>query len=74
MIEKSNFFSVSEKIFKQNGLSEFTKPEIFEKFYSLTEIMLRVNEEMNLPAITDPEAVILKHYADCLLIAKATDG
>ena len=70
MIEKSKFFSVSEEIFSENGLSEFANGQIFEKFYFLTEIMLRVNEEMNLTAITDPEAVILKHYADCLLIAK----
>lgn len=70
MIEKSKFFSISEEIFSENGLFEFANGQIFEKFYSLTEIMLRVNEEMNLTAITDPEAVILKHYADCLLIAK----
>ncbi len=73
MIEKSKFFSVSEEIFSENGLFEFAKAEIFEKFYLLTEIMLKVNEEMNLTAITDPESVILKHYADCLLIAKETD-
>lgn len=72
MIEKSKFFSVSEDIFAQNELSEFANEQIFEKFYLLTEIMLRVNEEMNLTAITDPEAVILKHYADCLLIAKTS--
>ena len=74
MIEKTKFFSISEEIFTENGLCEFAKPEIFEKFYSLTEIMLKVNEEMNLTAITDPEAVVLKHYADCLLIAKESDG
>ncbi len=74
MIEKSKFFSVAEEIFSENGLLEFANPEIFEKFFSLTEIMLRVNEEMNLTAITDPEAVILKHYADCLLIAKQIDS
>ena len=74
MIEKSKFFSVSEEIFSENGLSELANSQIFEKFYSLTEIMLRVNEEMNLTAITDPEAVILKHYADCLLIAKKESG
>ncbi len=72
MIEKSKFFDVSEEIFEENGLSEFSRPEIFEKFYNLTEIMLRVNKEMNLTAITDPEAVILKHYADCLLLAGRT--
>ncbi len=74
MIEKSNFFAVSEEIFKENALDEFIKEEIFEKFHRLTEIMLRVNEEMNLTAITDPEAVILKHYADCLLVAKSSSG
>ena len=73
MIEKSKFFSVSEEIFAENGLSEFINSEIFEKFFSLTEIMLKVNEEMNLTAITDLEGVILKHYADCLLIAKESD-
>lgn len=74
MIEKSKFFSLSEEIFAENGLSCFANGGFFEKFHSLTEIMLRVNEEMNLTAITDPEQVILRHYADCLLIAKTESG
>lgn len=74
MIEKSKFFTISEEIFAENGLSDLAGGEVLDKFYELTEIMLRVNEEMNLTAITDPEMVILRHYADCLLVARKESG
>lgn len=41
-----------------------------EKLYRLTEIMLEVNKSMNLTAITEESAVILKHYADSVSISK----
>ena len=40
-----------------------------EKLFVLTERMLKVNESMNLTAITDVDGVILKHYADSLTIS-----
>lgn len=37
--------------------------ELFEKF---TRIMVDTNKNMNITAITDPEGIALKHYADSL--------
>lgn len=41
-----------------------------EKLFALTEIMLEVNKSMNLTAITEESAVILKHYADSVSISR----
>ncbi len=38
-------------------------------FTSLTEKMLRVNEKMNLTAVTRPEEIAVKHYVDCAAMA-----
>ena len=45
MIEKSKFFSVSEEVFKENGLSEFAKPEIFEKTDNNAEALISYETE-----------------------------
>ena len=44
--------------------------EQIEKLAALTDIMLEVNKSMNLTAITEESAVILKHYADSLTVAE----
>ncbi len=54
----------------QNGLERFQNDEICSKFHALTERMLEVNQYMNLTAIKEPRAVILRHYADSLTIEK----
>ena len=41
---------------------------------SLTEIMLEENEKYNLTAITDPDKIILHHYADCASLAAILPG
>ena len=57
------------QIFSTNvGLPTLQGEEI-EKLYRLTEIMLEVNKSMNLTAITEERAVILKHYADSLTVS-----
>ena len=40
-----------------------------EKLFELTERMLEVNKNMNLTAITEQSAIILKHYADSLTVS-----
>lgn len=54
-------------VFSANGRS-LSQPQA-EAFARLTEEMLRVNGYMNLTAVTDPEEIAVKHYADCASIA-----
>ena len=64
MFDKSEFKSLFTEIFEKNGLSEYTTDEIIEKMYEMSDYMLKINEHMNLTAITDMEGVIAKHLAD----------
>ena len=66
-------FEFKEKLavaFKANALSVDLTDEKAEKLYELTKIMLEVNKSMNLTAITDEDAIIVKHYADSLTVSK----
>ncbi len=64
--------------FKQNTIEIFSlnpslptpNGEQTEKLFALTEIMLEVNKSMNLTAITEESAIILKHYADSASISR----
>ncbi len=57
-------------IFEKNSLSGLVTDERAKKLFELTQIMLEVNKSMNLTAITDERAIILKHYADSLTVSK----
>ena len=69
MIDKQSFISKLNKVFDDNGFSRLLSLEIGDKFYALTERMLEENEKYNLTAITDPDKIILNHYADCAALA-----
>ncbi|MBQ8551948.1 MAG: 16S rRNA (guanine(527)-N(7))-methyltransferase RsmG [Clostridia bacterium] len=69
-IDKAEFSDKFAAALNINGLSEFSAAELTDKFHSLTERMLTVNEYMNLTAITELDGVILKHYVDSLAAAK----
>ena len=56
-------------IFANNDFLPTPADEQIKKLYELTNIMLEVNKSMNLTAITEENAVILKHYADSVSIA-----
>lgn len=45
-------------------------PEIRERLNTYGNLLLEWNEKMNLTAITEPEAVLYKHFYDCLLFLK----
>ncbi len=64
----SDFFALFEAIFAQNGLHAHATAENTAKFHQLTARMLEVNEHMNLTAITEPRAIILRHYLDSLTV------
>ena len=69
-MEKQEFFEISEKVFAENGISEFWQGEKKDLFYDLCNIMLEQNKVMNLSAIRDEAGVICRHFADSLTIAK----
>ncbi len=69
-INEQAFKSRLTKVFSENSLSSLLSQEKCEKFLALTKRMLEENEKYNLTAITDPDKVILAHYADCATLAK----
>lgn len=68
-INEKAFKSELTKVFGANGLSSLLSLERVEKFYRLTVRMLEENEKYNLTAITEPDKIILNHYADCATLA-----
>ncbi len=70
-LNRQNFISELTRVFKLNGMSAYLNAERSELFFRLTERMLTENEKYNLTAITDPDKIILNHYADCAAMAKA---
>ncbi|MBR2907929.1 MAG: 16S rRNA (guanine(527)-N(7))-methyltransferase RsmG [Clostridia bacterium] len=78
-MEFEAYKALHERIFRENGLGSFLEDSVSretlsgktELFWLLTERMLKVNEQMNLTAVRDPESVIFLHYADSLVIASA---
>ena len=69
-LECADFTAAFVRILAENGLAEFATEALADRFFALTERLLRVNAVMNLTAITDPHEIILKHYADSLRAAK----
>lgn len=69
-MEFSEFSAIFHTVMGQNGLEHLANDESCAKFHRLTERMLEVNAYMNLTAIKEPRAVILRHYADSLTIEK----
>lgn len=68
-MEFTTFFEACREIFaRQKNLPTPTEEEATALF-QLTEIMLETNKHMNLTAITEESAVILKHYADSLAVS-----
>ena len=68
-INRQSFESELSRVFKLNGLGSLLDKKRSELFYLLTERMLTENEKYNLTAITEPEKIILNHYADCVLLS-----
>ncbi len=70
-MELGTFKSLLSRTLAANGAAPAAlyTDKAAEAFYALTERMLSVNEQMNLTAITDPEEIIVKHYADSALAA-----
>ena len=67
-MDKLSFIDNCKRIFSLNSLT--LSEEQAEKLFDLTERMLEVNKSMNLTAITEENAVILKHYADSVSMSE----
>ncbi|MBQ7322666.1 MAG: 16S rRNA (guanine(527)-N(7))-methyltransferase RsmG [Clostridia bacterium] len=65
-MDLQSFSASFVRIFARNGLDAYTDQRMIDAFFRLTERMLAVNDYMNLTAITEQDAVILRHYADSL--------
>ena len=64
---QSEFIKECQVLFETNGLS--CAQEQAEKLYRLTERMLFVNQSMNLTAIKEEKAIILRHYVDSVTLS-----
>ena len=68
-LNEQAFKAELSRVFKENGLGALLSAERSEKFLFLTKRMLTENEKYNLTAITDPDRIILNHYADCVTLS-----
>lgn len=68
-MEYKDFKQKCTDIFALNEFLPTPSNEQLDKLWTLTERMLEVNKSLNLTAITDIDAIILKHYADSVTIS-----
>ena len=54
-------------VFRSLTLDHLLTPDRSEAFYALFRYLVEENEKYNLTAVTDPEGVILLHFADSLM-------
>ena len=63
---RESFSSVFNTVMTDNGFSDFVSESVSRKFQNLSDYMLETNKSMNLTAIKEENAVILRHFADSL--------
>lgn len=68
MLQQSEFTDKLTACFKENGLSEYAG--VSEQLYTLTRLLIEYNAHTNLTAITDPDGIISRHYADSLALCR----
>ncbi len=57
------------RIFEMNSLSKYLDENKARLFYNFAHILLETNKTFNLTAVKDEDGVILKHFADSLIVA-----
>ena len=67
---RESFSSVFNTVMADNGFSDFVSESVSRKFQNLSDYMLETNKSMNLTAIKEENAVILRHFADSLTVAR----
>lgn len=66
----NDFYDYTRQTFEKNDLAQILTKERAEKLFELTSHMLEINKSLNLTAIKEEKAIILKHYADSLMVCK----
>lgn len=67
MIDKTRL----QKLAKDNGI--VLDETALDRFDTYATLLVEWNEKMNLTAITEPEEIEVKHFLDCLMLAKYFD-
>lgn len=67
MIDKLRFSNLCE----QNGI--LLDEVMLDRFDTYARLLVEWNEKMNLTAITEPREIEIKHFLDCLMLAKYYD-
>lgn len=65
----NEFSLLYNEILSKNGLDPYIKDDLCRKFYDFYNILIETNKVMNVTRILDAKDAIVKHFADCLLIA-----
>lgn len=68
MLQQTEFTDKLTACLTENGLLEYAG--ISGQLYTLTRLLLEYNAHTNLTAITDPDSIIVKHYADSLAVIR----
>lgn len=70
MTAQSEMIGRIGEILTETGLSAFAVPDTVEKLGILLELLTEANRHMNLTAISEPEEIVLRHFADSLTAAR----
>ena len=65
----NEFSLLYNDILAKNGLQKYINDELCQKFFDFYNILVETNKVMNVTRILDARDAILKHFADCLLLA-----
>lgn len=66
----SEFSLLYNDILSQNGLKKYMNEDTCKKFFDFYNILVETNKVMNVTRIIDAKDAIVKHFADCLLLAQ----
>ena len=65
----AEFLARLNRVFAMNRLDRYLSRERAEKLLALARRLAETNAQYNLSAITDPDGIIFKHFADCVALA-----